>query len=300
MTAVIRFDDVQRWFGDQDVLRGLSFEVRPGEVYALLGRNGEGKTTAMNVLLGFLQPLGGRSEILGCDSQQLGPAERSRIGYVSEGHRLYPWMRVREVLEFEAGTREPFDRAYADDAVRRLDLPLDRRVRRLSRGMRAQLALLVAMAGHPEVMVLDDPALGLDAVMRREFLEAMIDLLGEEGRSVLFSSHVLSDVERIADRVGILKDGRLIVDVELESLRRRVEKRFARANGDTAALAGLPGVLAARPRRDGVELLLADVDAERERALREHCAHLSEPATPDLEEIFIDLTARSATEEVGA
>ena len=84
-------------------------------------------------------------------------------------------MRVREVLEFEAGTRKPFDGAYADDAVRRLDLPLDRRVRRLSRGMRAQLALIVAMAGHPEVMVLDDPALGLDAVMRREFLEAMID-----------------------------------------------------------------------------------------------------------------------------
>ena len=112
---------------------------------------------------------------------------------------------------------------------------------------------------------------------------------------MLFSSHVLSDVERIADRVGILHDGQLIVDVSLDSLRQRVQRRLARAApGNTAArqLPALPGVLATRPRRDGIELLLADFDAERERTLRAHCDDLSEPARPDLEEIFIQLTQR--------
>lgn len=296
MTALLRFDDVWRGYGRQEVLRGLSFEVRPGEVYALLGRNGTGKTTAIKVLLGFLGPDAGSSQVLGCDSTRLTPDLRDRIGYVSEGHVLYRWMSVRDVLRFEQGTRARFDRAYAEHTVQRLGLPAGRGVGKLSRGQRAQLALAVAMACRPDVLVLDDPAMGLDAVMRREFLEAMIDVVGEAGRGVLFSSHILSDVERIADRVGILVEGRLLVDATLEDLKQRVQVRHARGSG--GGLPEIPGLLRARRVRDGHDLLLLDLDAEGEAALERAVESLSEPATPSLEELFLDLVGGGPATEL--
>jgi ABC-2 type transport system ATP-binding protein len=287
MPPLIRFDDVWRGFGREQVLRGLSFEVHPGEIYALLGRNGTGKTTAIRVLLGFIEPDAGASEVLGCASRALTPELRDRIGYVSEGHVLYRWMTVSDVLRFEQGTRNRFDAQLAEHTVQRLGLARGQRVGRLSRGQRAQLALAVTMASAPDVLVLDDPAMGLDAVMRREFLEAMIDVLGDERRGVLFSSHILSDVERIADRVGILSDGRRIVDATLEDLKRRVQKRRARFPSGT--LPELPGLLRARRARDGVDLLLVDIDAARETALARTFDALSEPIVPTLEELFLDL-----------
>jgi ABC-2 type transport system ATP-binding protein len=293
MTALLRFDDVWRGYGRQEVLRGLSFEVRPGEVYALLGRNGTGKTTAIGVLLGFLRPDGGRSEVLGCDSTRLTPALRDRIGYVSEGHVLYRWMKVAEVLRFEQGTRARFDLPHAERTVQRLGLRSGQRVGKLSRGQRAQLALAVAMACRPDVLVLDDPAMGLDAVMRREFLEAMIDVVADEGRGVLFSSHILSDVERIADRVGILSEGRLLVDATLEGLKQRVQVRHARTDG---APPEIPSLLRARRVRDGHDLLLLDLDAQGEAALERSVAGLSAPATPSLEELFLDLVGGERAE----
>jgi ABC-2 type transport system ATP-binding protein len=287
MAPLIRFDDVWRGFGREQVLRGLSFEVHPGEIYALLGRNGTGKTTAIRVLLGFIEPDAGASEVLGCPSRELTPDLRDRIGYVSEGHVLYRWMTVSDVLRFEKGTRNRFDAALAEHTVKRLGLASKQRVGRLSRGQRAQLALAVTMATRPDVLVLDDPAMGLDAVMRREFLEAMIDVLGDERRGVLFSSHILSDVERIADRVGILSEGGLIVDATLEDLKRRVTKRRARFAGNRVP--ELPGLLRARRVRDGLDLLLVDIDSEREHALARTFDALSQPETPSLEELFLDL-----------
>src|SRR5438552_7259484 len=146
--AAIAFEDVHRHFGDRPILRGLSLRVRPGQVHALLGRNGSGKTTAMRILLGFLAPHAGRTTILGVDSRQLDPDQRGRIGYVGEEHRLYWHMRTADVLAFEAATRPRFDRALADQALRRCQLDPSARVVRLSRGQRAQLALIVALAGR--------------------------------------------------------------------------------------------------------------------------------------------------------
>jgi ABC-2 type transport system ATP-binding protein len=279
------------------VLSGLSLSVRHGEIYALLGRNGAGKTTALAILLGFLQPMGGRSFLLGEASDSLRAETRLRVGLVNEGAPMYRWMTVKGALEFERETRANFNRAYADDALRRLEIRQSKRIWTLSRGQRAQLALVFAMAGDPEVLILDDPAMGLDAVMRREFLEAMIDLLGREGRAVLFSSHILPDVERIADRVGILHGGRLIVDATVDDLKRRVQKRFARGAEQRALLAKrVPGLLRARAVRDGLELTLLDLDAQGEATLRELCPTLSDPSTPNLEDLFIDITTDRAAE----
>lgn len=293
MQNPIRFEDVRRSFGGKQVLRGLDFEVRPGEVFALLGRNGCGKTTAIRALLGFLEPDAGSCEVLGRASTALTPDVRERIGYVSEGHVLYPWMSVADVLRFEAGTRTRFDLGQARAAVQRMGLGESRTVRQLSRGQRAQLALSVAMAGRPEVLVLDDPTLGLDVVMRREFLDAMIDVLGEAGHSVLFSSHILSDVERIADRVGLMSDGRLIVDATLEDLKRRVQRRRVRVRDGRAP--DVAGVLRARPVAGGYDLLLVDLDSEGEARLAGAVEDLSPPDTPTLEDLFLELASPTGT-----
>ncbi|MBI5433683.1 MAG: ABC transporter ATP-binding protein [Planctomycetes bacterium] len=291
MSSPIRFDDVHRRFGARAVLRGLSFRVQPGEVYALLGRNGAGKTTAMRILLGFLAPMHGRSELLGVDSRALTPDVRERVGLVSEGHALYRWMTVDEVLRFEAGTRTRFDLTKAQTLRARLGLDPRAKVATLSRGQRAQLALLAATCGAPEVLVLDDPAMGLDPVVRRDLLGVMIDLLADTGTSVLFSTHILSDVERIADRVGILHDGRLIVDATLDDLKRRVEVRFVRDGAASELERDVPRCLRAAPRAGGHDLFLVDVADDTRRALANLAATERQGAVPSLEDLFVELTA---------
>ena len=290
MNHAIAFEDVHRHFGERPVLRGLTFTVQPGQVFALLGRNGAGKTTALRVLLGMLEPHAGCATLLGRDATQLTAADRDKIGYVAEGHRLYPWLRVRQAIDFEAGTRPRFDRPAAEAAVRRCALDPNQRVALLSRGQRAQLALLLAAAGRPDVLVFDDPAMGLDVAMRRELLDVLIELLAERGCAVLFSTHILTDVERMADRVGILHGGRLIVDASLDDLKRRVHKRTWVGATD-ARPPQVEGLLHARSRREGFDLTLLDCDAARTATLRSGATTLSEPVVPDLEELFLDLTA---------
>jgi ABC-2 type transport system ATP-binding protein len=293
-TPAIVFEGVSRRFGERPVLQGLNLAVRPGEILALLGRNGSGKTTALRVLLGFLSPHAGRSRVLGVDSQALGADERGRIGYVSEDHRLYRRARVAEVVAFEAGTRPRFDRPFADGALGRCGLPLRARVRELSRGQRAQLSVIVAVASRPEVLVLDDPALGLDVVMRRELLEVMIDLLADRGLAVLFSSHFLDDVERVADRIALLDAGRLIVDAPTDELRARICRRSWVPASAGAQPPAVKGLLRAERRRQGFELTLCDCDEAGLAELSAGGARLGPPAVVTIEDLFLALTRDDA------
>ncbi|MHC4376399.1 MAG: hypothetical protein ACYS26_07360 [Planctomycetota bacterium] len=161
------------------------------------------------------------------------------------------------------------------------------------------MALTIALAGDPDVLILDDPAMGLDAVMRRDFLDAMIDLLGQDGRCVLFSSHILSDVERVADRVAILHEGRLIVNAELDDLRTRVQRRFVMCEpGAEPPPADLEGVLRCQRKRDGFELLTLDWDAEREGQAHAMGWRWSDPVSTNLEELFFDLTVAESKGEL--
>ncbi|MCA8952094.1 MAG: ABC transporter ATP-binding protein [Planctomycetes bacterium] len=283
----IEFDDVHRWFGGLAVLQGLTFRVEPGTVYALLGRNGCGKTTALRILLGFLAAHHGHSAVLGERSDALSATARARIGYVGEDHRLYPTMSVADAIAFEAGTRPGFRREFAADALRRCGLRGRQRIPMLSRGQRAQLAIVLAVAADPAVLVCDDPALGLDVVMRRELLDVLIDLLSDSGATVLFSSHFLNDVERIADRVGILHDGALLVDASLDDLKRRVRRCAFEPRLADAAPQGQV-VLRARRRQGGFDVVLLDPTPLHLAELRSQ-GELSEPEALPLEELFLAL-----------
>lgn len=296
MNATIEFKDLHRTYGDRAVLQGLEFFVMPGEVYALLGRNGAGKTTALRILLGFLDAMRGEAKVLGVEGRKLGPDERERIGLITEGQKLYDYRSVGDTLLFEQGTRRRFDIKYVDMLLSRLEISKDQTVSKLSRGQRSQLALALALAGHPDVLVFDDPAMGLDVVARRNLMDAMIDLLSESGSSVLFSSHILPDVERVADRVGVLHGGRLVLDADMDAIRGRFERRFLRRPPHGSAIHRPTGdsIVAWNERSDGVEVCLLDPSREFLAQLERDGARLSSPEPTGLEDLFIHLTTRDS------
>jgi ABC-2 type transport system ATP-binding protein len=220
----ITIDNLSKYFDGRCVLDGINLKVPRGCIYGLLGRNGAGKTTIIRILLGTDSSTRGWTTLLGCDSQKLPAKLRGRIGYVAEGHNLIQHYKVHRLIKLCKNLSLTWDEGFFRSLIKTFRLPMDRKVSELSTGMRAQLNLSLAMAIEPELLILDDPTLGLDTVARRQFLELAIDLLQKNGRTILFSSHILSDVERIAERVGILAGGNLVVDCSLEELKNRVKK----------------------------------------------------------------------------
>jgi ABC-2 type transport system ATP-binding protein len=221
---VIEVENLVKYFDGRCVLDGINLKVPRGCIYGLLGRNASGKTTSIRILLGLEPPTRGRTFLLGAESANLSAQVRSRIGYVAEGHNLIQNYTVGRLIKLCKDLSLHWNDEFFEHLTETFRLPMDRRIGQLSIGMRAQLNLSLALAIDPELLILDDPTLGLDTVARRQFLELAIDLIGQENRTILFSSHILSDVERIADRIGILAGGKLVVDCALEELKRRVKK----------------------------------------------------------------------------
>jgi ABC-2 type transport system ATP-binding protein len=224
MDHVIEIENLVKYYDGRCILDGIDLKVPRGCIYGLLGRNGLGKTTLIRILLGLEPPTRGCTSVLGQDSLQLSAQTHGRIGYVAEGHNLIQNYRVRRLIDICRGLSSHWNEPFFNSLIHAFRLPMDRKVKEMSAGMRAQLNLALAMAIEPELLILDDPTLGLDTVARRQFLELAIDLIQKQDRTILFSSHILSDVERIADRVGVLVGGRLVVDCELEDLKSRIKK----------------------------------------------------------------------------
>lgn len=212
--CVIQADRLTRYFGRKCAVDHVSFAVPRGTVTALLGRNGSGKTTLMRMLLGMLEPTRGSSTILGHDSANIPPAVRGRIGYVAEGHPLYGWMTIGGLAKHQAAIYPRWNWDIYHRIIDHFQLDEKAKAGRLSRGQTAGVALAIALAPEPELLVLDDPSLGLDPVARRAILEVIVDLCGGGERTVLLSTHELQDVERIADRVLVLDQSVLVADAE--------------------------------------------------------------------------------------
>jgi ABC-2 type transport system ATP-binding protein len=208
-------------YGRKVAVAGLDLSLPVGVVCGLVGPNGAGKTTTIAMLLGLIPPTSGRLRVLGLNPTRDSLALRQRIGYVPEQHYMYEWMKVRQVLRFARHVYPTWNDAECDRLTAAFDLPLRQRVKTLSRGQTAKLALTIALAHQPRLLVLDEPTSGLDPVIRREVLSMVHDLIRQRACTVLFSTHILSDVERIADRVVVMNAGRVIADEPLEDLRRR-------------------------------------------------------------------------------
>jgi len=222
--SVIKVENLVKYFDGRCVLDGINLNVPRGCIYGLLGRNGSGKTTTVRILLGLESPTRGQTFLLDTKSTSLSAKVHGRIGYAAEGHNLIQNYKVSRLVKLCKDLSLQWNDEFFNHLIETFRLPTDRKVRELSIGMRAQLNLSLAMAIDPELLILDDPTLGLDTVARRQFLELAIELIQQQGRTILFCSHILSDVERIADRIGILAAGKLVVDCPLEELKERVKK----------------------------------------------------------------------------
>jgi len=222
--AVIELRDVCKSFRSTDVLRGVTLKIERGKTFAFLGRNAAGKSTTIRILLGLLKSDAGVVRVLDIDPQ-LNPLElRRRVGYLAEDQTMYGWMRVEEIVRFVAPFYPTWDHDLAFKYLRDFELPLRTRVKHLSKGQNVRLGLVLALAHRPELVILDDPALGLDPIMRKQFNRDLITHLQGEGRTVFYSSHLLYEVEPVADEVAILDQGRIIRQAETETLRRDVKQ----------------------------------------------------------------------------
>ncbi len=220
----IEMQAVYKSFRSTEVLRGVTMRVERGRTFAFLGRNAAGKTTTIRMLLGLLKRDDGAIRVLDIDPQREPLELRRRIGYLAEDQTMYGWMRVEEIVRFVAPFYPTWDHELALKYLRDFELPLRTRIKHLSKGQNVRLGLVLALAHRPELVILDDPALGLDPIMRKQFNRDLITHLQGEGRTVFYSSHLLYEVEPVADEVAILDHGRIIRQAETETLRRDVKQ----------------------------------------------------------------------------
>jgi len=214
--SVIHTDNLVKKFRRVEALNGLNLDVPEGAVYALVGPNGAGKTTAIKVLMNIFGPTSGRAEVLGVDSARIAGRAFTAIGYVSENQELPEWMRVGAFLDYLRPFYPSWDRDLEDDLVRQFDLPRDRKLKHLSRGMRMKAALASALAYHPKLIVLDEPFTGLDPLVRDELIQGLLERAEEA--TIFVSSHDLAEIESFASHVGYLEQGRLQFSEELARL----------------------------------------------------------------------------------
>jgi ABC-2 type transport system ATP-binding protein len=217
--AVVEVDNIARRFGARLALDDVSLRVPAGSVVGLVGENGAGKTTLIKHILGLLKAQSGRVRVFGRDPVADPVGVLSRVGYLSEEPDLPGWMRIDELLRYMAAFYPRWDHAYADRLRREFGLDTRTRVKELSKGQRARAGLTIALAYRPELLVLDEPSSGLDPIVRRDILGAIIRTIAEEGRTVLFSSHLLSEVERVSDRVAMIRSGRILFCDSLERIK---------------------------------------------------------------------------------
>jgi ABC-2 type transport system ATP-binding protein len=220
----IELHNVSKSFRTTEVLRGVNLKVERGKTFAFLGRNAAGKSTTIRILLGLLKASSGTVRVLGIDPQIDPLGLRQRVGYLAEDQTMYGWMRVEEIVRFVAPFYPTWDHELASKFLRDFELPLRTRIKHLSKGQNVRLGLVLALAHRPELVILDDPALGLDPIMRKQFNRDLITHLQGEGRTVFYSSHLLYEVEPVADEVAILDEGRIVRQADTEFLRRDVKQ----------------------------------------------------------------------------
>ena len=283
---VIEIKNLTRRYGKADAVNGLSLTVQPGRCYGFFGRNGAGKTTTIKCLLNLLRPTDGTVRVFGLDPQKDEVAVKSRLAYVPDAVAFYPWMTVRETLEYLASFRRHWNKDIEADLLKRFQLDPDKKTSALSKGQRTQLALIGAIAPEPELLLLDEPTSGLDPIVRREFIETVIGAYQSgdpEKRTVFVSTHLISEFEGLIDEFTIIEEGRNLLTMSADAARERFQKIRARFAEPPPAL-DLTGAL--HVRQSGRELevlangasdqLLATITAAQPEEVRRESLSLEE------------------------
>ncbi|MGH9238236.1 MAG: ABC transporter ATP-binding protein [Vicinamibacterales bacterium] len=227
-TTVVDVNDLSRSFGSKRALDGVSFHATAGQVYGLVGANGAGKTTLIKHLLGLLRAATGSVRVFGLDPVRDPVGVLGRVGYLSEERELPEWMRIDELMAYTHAFHPTWDVAYARELIDTFGLDPAKKIKELSKGMRAQAGLVAAVAHRPELLILDEPSSGLDAVVRRDILDAIVRTVADDGRTVIFSSHLLEEVERMSDHVTLIHNGRVTLIGPLDEVRRGYQRSRVR------------------------------------------------------------------------
>src|SRR5438105_2298694 len=217
--SVIDLDGMARKFGTKTGLEHVSLKVPRGAVFGLVGANGAGKTTLIKHVLGLFKAASGSVRVFGLDPVADPVGVLSRIGYLSEENDLPEWMRVDELIRYSREFYPAWDDAYAEELRQAFALDLTAKIKTLSKGQKARVGLLIALAYRPELLVLDEPSSGLDPIVRRDILGAVIRTIADEGRTVLFSSHLLEEVEQVADHVTMIAGGKIVLSAPLNDIK---------------------------------------------------------------------------------
>lgn len=290
MTDVIRTERLTKFYGTKCVVNRLNLQIERGQVYGFLGRNGAGKSTTIKMLTGMVQPDAGTVQVLDEEVATMNPATRARIAYIAEGHPLYNWMTIDEAVRFTRSFYERWNATLVEQILDHFELSRKQKLRRLSNGQRAQVSLALAVAPEPELLILDDPTLGLDTVVRRDFLESLIQIIQREGRTIFFSSHVLGDVERVADRIGIMVDGTLRVDCPTDVFRESVKKLVLDFTGTVPEGFTCKGLVHSWNVGSRLELVLVGYDDQQRAAVEALEPRNIEIVDLNLEDAFIEYT----------
>ena len=286
--AVIEARGLTRYFGLKCAVDSVSFQVPRGSVFAFIGRNGAGKTTTIRMILGLLEPTRGTSRILGYQSMSLPPEARARIGYMAEGHPVYAWMRVGQYAGFQRGFYPHWNQQIFTRVIDYFAISPSIRAGHLSHGQRAGLHLAMTLAIEPEILMLDDPATGLDPSARRSLLEAMIYFTRSRERTIFFSTHLLDDVERVADYVAVLDYSVLRVCCNADTFRERVRRLVARFPAEPPReLPAIPGLLRVTRSDNELSLIVANPSRTVECDLEAAGALAVDEQTISLEDALI-------------
>jgi ABC-2 type transport system ATP-binding protein len=288
-SPVIEIDNLTRRYGKHDAVNGLSLNVRAGKCYGFFGRNGAGKTTTIKCLLNLLRPDSGMTRVFGLDPRKDEVAVKSRLAYVPDMVVFYPWMTVRDTLEYFASFRKHWNRDIENDLLKRFQLNASKKTPSLSKGQRTQLALIGAICPEPELLVLDEPTSGLDPIVRREFIETVIGAYqsSDPGRRTVFvSTHLISEFEGLIDEFTIIEGGKNLLTMEPDAARDRFRKINARFAQPPAQM-DLSGALSVKPSGRELEILANGNSEKLIAELKLHSPEELRCESLSLEEIFV-------------
>ena len=286
---IIDAQQLQRKAGTVTILKGIETKVQSGNVIALLGKNGAGKTTLLETLLGFAFPSHGKVSLWGVDATRIHDEQKQKIGFVPQQDELLQTMTGKEQIELFRGFRPTWNQTLVEKLILEWMIPMDIRVNKMSVGQRQKLSILLAMAHEPQLLVLDEPVASLDPIARRQFLQQIIEIASDENRAVIFSTHIVSDVERVANQVWMLRDGVMDYQGDLDGLKESIIRlTFPRAAYTNAFLSQLPEIIKKKEDNLHIQLTLKNWNVDLESVIRQQ--------VPDalieylsLEDIFLEM-----------
>ncbi len=289
MENVINVKSLKKSFKRKDVLKDLSFTIRRGSVVGLLGANGAGKTTLLQTVLGFISADQGTCEIFDDISPNLSAKTKHNIGYVSQEPELINWMKVGQIIDYTASFYSHWNNELVDNLLNEWDIDKKQQIEKLSLGQKQKLSIVLALGHEPELLILDEPVASLDPVSRRSFIKKLIDMNMDEDKTIIFSTHITSDLERVAAEVMIMKDGGVYYQGDIDELKEKVVKLHIHAKQELSSTISIPGLIYLNIMNQQATALVEDFSKIDLDTLSKQLNASIRSESLNLEDIFVEL-----------